>query len=173
MSSPYIGEIRLFGGNFAPQGWSFCNGQLIAISQNETLFNLIGTTFGGDGVQTFGLPDLQGRVPIHMGTDTFGNYVLGDKAGAETVTLTTSQIPVHSHVPRAATIADSVSPSGKIWSTDPSATVAPYNTAPTANMSMNANAIGSTGGSQAHDNMQPFLAISYIISLFGIYPSQT
>jgi microcystin-dependent protein len=172
MSQPYIGEIRMFGGNFAPVGWSFCNGQIQAISQNSTLFQLIGTTYGGDGQQTFALPDLQGRVPIHQGVDSNGNpYVIGQRSGTESVTLTAPQMPSHSHLPRAASIADSVSPSGKFWSADPSATVAPYNTAPTAN-SMSAAAIALAGGSQPHNNMQPFLAVSFIIALFGIFPSQ-
>src|SRR5438552_9926027 len=102
MSQPYVGEIRMFGGNFAPAGWAFCQGQIIPISQNDTLFNLIGTTYGGDGQETFGLPDLQGRVPVHNGTGPgLSTYVIGEKSGVESVTLTTNQIPIHSHVPLA------------------------------------------------------------------------
>src|SRR5437899_11539288 len=123
MAQPYVGEIRMFAGNFAPAGWMFCEGQLLPISENETLFQLIGTTYGGDGQSTFGLPDLQGRVPIHMGTDSFGdNYVIGQKAGSETVTLVSSQMLAHSNLSRAANLANSVSPAGKVWSMDPSAT---------------------------------------------------
>lgn len=173
MAQPFIGEIRMFGGNFAPAGWSLCNGQIQPIDQNPALFQLIGTTYGGDGQTTFSLPDLQGRVPVHQGTDNHGNnYVIGQKAGTETVTVTTPQMPIHSHLPRAAAVADSVSPLNKVWSTDPSATVAPYFTGATPATSMNANAIGNAGGSQPHENLQPFLAISFIIALFGIFPSQ-
>jgi microcystin-dependent protein len=184
MSQPFVGEIRLFGGNFAPAGWAFCNGQLLAISQNDVLFNLIGTTYGGDGQNTFGLPDLQGRVPVHMGTNpTSGiNYVIGQKAGVESVTLTTQQIPSHTHpvltasasqggpasVPSSATIlADEV--------LNPTPNPAPFAYVPFSNVNQTAlvgNSVGNTGGSQPHDNMQPFLAVSFIISLFGVFPSQ-
>ena len=168
MSSPFVGEIRMFGGNFAPAGWSFCNGALLAIDQNDVLFNLIGTTYGGDGQTTFALPNLQSRIPIHVGP----GFALGQAGGVENVTLTTNQIPSHSHVPLANTAAGTqTSPANGLWaSTNPSlnqySTVAPSeNFAPTA--------IGSTGGSQPHDNMVPFLAINFILSLFGIFPSQT
>src|SRR5579871_1637883 len=117
MSSPFIGEIRMFGGNFAPVGWSFCNGALIPISENDVLFNLIGTTYGGDGQETFALPDLQSRVPIHQGSLAGQSYVLGQTGGAESVTLTTNQIPLHSHVPQANNAAGtSVSPQNSVWS---------------------------------------------------------
>lgn len=168
MSSPFIGEIRMFGGNFAPQGWAFCNGALIPISENDALFNLIGTTYGGDGQETFALPNLQSRVPIHVGP----GFVLGQAAGVETVTLTTNQIPAHTHVPQAnANAGSQVSPQGGVWAGS-NPTLNNYaNVAPT--LAMDPGAIGPTGGSQPHDNMVPFLAINFILSLFGIFPSQS
>jgi microcystin-dependent protein len=166
MSSPYIGEIRMFAGNFAPVGWSFCNGAIIPIDQNDALFNLIGTTYGGDGQTTFALPDLQSRVPVHVGP----GFALGQAGGAESVTLTVSQIPAHSHVPQAYNAqGSSTSPSGAVWG---QSTLNSYDTnAPT--VAMNPSASGSSGGSQPHDNMIPFLAVNFILSLFGIFPSQT
>jgi microcystin-dependent protein len=171
MAQPYIGEIRIFGGNFAPSGWAFCNGQILPISENEALFQLIGTTYGGDGQETFGLPDLQGRAPIHMG----GGFVISQNGGVEQVTLTVPQIPSHTHPAQVAAAGDSASPTGNYWSTAPGASTALGNTAAGAGAniaSMAATAVGSAGGSQPHENMQPFLGISYIISLFGIFPSQ-
>ena len=167
MSSPFIGEIRMFGGNFAPVGWAFCNGALIPISENDALFNLIGTTYGGDGQNTFALPNLQSRIPIHVGP----GFALGQSGGVESVTLTTSQIPAHSHVPQANNAAgDQASPANGVWaSTNPS--INNYsNVAPSVNM--DPGALGSSGGSQPHDNMVPFLAVNFILSLFGIFPSQ-
>ena len=173
MSSPYIGEIRMFGGNFAPSGWAFCSGQAMDISQNDTLFNLIGTTYGGDGQQTFNLPDLQGRLPVHMGTNpsTGTTYVIGQQGGVESVTLTTNQMPIHNHALLASTDAATantpannvLAASGQVktWSPFP----------PTA--AMNVNALTNAGGSQPHDNMMPFLVVSFIISLFGIFPTPT
>lgn len=166
MSSPFIGEIRMFGGNFAPQGWAFCDGALIPISENDALFNLIGTTYGGDGQETFALPDLRSRVPIHSGA----GYVLGQAAGTETVTLTVNQLPAHSHVPQAQTNQGSLSnPGGAVWATS---TLNEFSAAAPAG-NMNAAALGSSGGSQPHDNMVPFLAVNFILSLFGIFPSQS
>jgi microcystin-dependent protein len=170
MATPFVGEIRLFGGNFAPQGWAFCDGSLLAIDQNTVLFQLIGTTYGGDGQQTFGLPDLRGRVPMHQGN----GFVIGQMSGSETVTLLSNQVAQHSHPAQAGTGGDVVSPQNAVWSSDPGGNTAAW-TAPINNPpSMSSNAIGSnnTGGTQPHDNMQPFLAVSYIISLFGIFPSQ-
>lgn len=169
MSQPFIGEIRMFAGNFAPVGWSFCNGALIPIDQNDALFNLIGTTYGGDGQTTFALPNLQSRVPVHVGP----GFALAQTGGAETVTLTTSQIPAHSHVAMASTSSatpPNVSgPDGNVWA---QSTLNNYSSdPPTSNMA--ANAIGSTGGSQPHDNMIPFLVINFILSLFGVFPSQS
>lgn len=170
-AQPYVGEIRIFAGNFAPAGWSFCDGRLVPISENDTLFTLIGTTYGGDGVNTFALPDLRGRLPVHQGQGPgLSNYVIGEAAGVETVTLTTSQIPAHTHAMRA--IGDqpgsAVSPGGKLPAQ--SFNVVPYiNDAPTGAFS--AGAIGATGGNQPHENMQPFLCVNFIISQYGIFPT--
>ena len=176
MSSPYIGEIRMFGGSFAPVGWAMCAGQLMPISENDALFTLIGTTYGGDGQETFGLPDLQGRVPVHTGGAL--GYVLGEKGGVESVTLTTQQIPIHTHAPTA------VAGGGGGTTNVPGATtvLADANTTTTntylnpfagANqIQLNNASIGIAGGSQPHDNFQPTLCLTYIISLFGIFPTQ-
>jgi microcystin-dependent protein len=169
MGQPFVGEIRMVGFNFAPQGWMFCDGQTLAISQYETLYNLIGTTYGGDGVQTFQLPNLQSRFPIHQGPDGDGNnYVMGQTAGTETVTLNASQIPSHSHSLGAVALAGTeTSPAGALWA---ESALEQYSTAsPTGTMGAT---LSQTGGSQAHENMPTFLAINYVISLFGIYPSQ-
>lgn len=167
MAQPYVGEVRMFGGNFAPAGWQFCDGSLLPISEFETLFNLIGTTYGGDGQSTFAVPDLRGRLPIHQGN----GFTLAETGGVEEVTLTTSQIPSHSH-PFLATTSPggSVNPAGNVLAaiTGGSAYV---QMAPTAALA--AQSIGSTGGSQPHNNFQPYLCVSFIISLFGIFPSQT
>lgn len=171
MSQPYVGEIRMFGGNFPPNGWAFCNGQTVAISQNDTLFNLIGTTYGGDGQQTFGLPDLQGRLPIHQGSGPgLSTYVIGQKAGVETVTLTTQQIPSHTHPMAASTaLAPSPDPTNNI----PAQPVAlNLYFSDIAGSALAAQAVLPAGGSQPHDNMMPYACISFIISLYGIYPSQ-
>jgi len=171
VSEPYIGEIRMFGGNFAPAGWMFCAGQLLPISENDALFTLIGTTYGGDGEQTFGLPDLQGRVPIQMGTGSSGvNHVIAEMSGAEAVTLTTNQIPSHNHVVGAANGATGTTPSGAV----PGAVTAAarYYVGPPSSIVTMANS-GLVGGNQPHENMAPFLCVSFIISLFGIYPSPT
>ncbi len=166
MSSPFIGEIRMFAGNFAPQGWAFCNGALMPIDQNTTLFQLIGTTYGGDGQTTFALPDLQSRVPVHVGQ----GFVLGQKAGVEQVTLTTSQLPAHTHVPQAQSAnGNSQSPAGGVWAQNALNQYSP--SAPDANT--DPAALANAGGSQPHDNMIPFLCINFILSLFGVFPSQT
>jgi microcystin-dependent protein len=171
MAQPYVGEIRIFAGNFAPAGWMFCDGQLLPISENETLFQLIGTTYGGDGQSTFALPDLRSRVPIHMGTGPDGvSYQLSDMAGVEEVTLTVQQIPNHNHA--------------LLGSGDAAATQDPANAVPStaqaqsyynifenpANMA--ATAIAPAGGSQPHTNLQPYLCVNFIISLFGLFPQQ-
>lgn len=165
--SPYIGEIRMFAGNFAPTDWQFCNGQLLAISGNEALFSLIGTTYGGNGTTTFGLPDLRGRAPMLAGA----GFTLGQIGGSETVTLASTQIPSHTHAAGASTlVATSDLPGGRLPAVN-AAGVPMF--APTADTSLAAAALLSTGGSQPHNNMQPSLAIHFIISLFGVYPSQT
>ncbi|MBS0488039.1 MAG: phage tail protein [Proteobacteria bacterium] len=167
MAQPYVGEIRMFAGNFAPAGWMFCEGQLLPISENETLFNLIGTTYGGDGQSTFGLPDLRGRIPLHMGS----SFVLAEIGGVESVTLAMSQIPAHSHAFLASNNnATATKAVGNVAATTPNYT--PYIQAP-ANTALNAQSVSSVGGSQPHNNMQPYLCVDFIISLFGIFPSQT
>ncbi len=168
MSSPYVGEIRIVGFNFAPLDWAFCDGALLQISQNDTLYNLIGTTYGGDGQTTFALPDLRSRIPIHQGT----GFTLAQNGGAETVTLTVGQIPAHSHVPLANSGGGtSNNPAGNVWA---NWTGDQYSDQPPSSQNqMNAAAVGFTGGSQPHNNIPPYLAVNFIISLFGIYPSQS
>ncbi len=172
MAQPYIGELRMFAGNFPPNGWMFCEGQLLPIAENDVLFTLIGTTYGGDGETTFGLPDLRGRIPVHQGTGPGGtSYIMGQTGGTETVTLTSQQIPSHSHPLLASTVSgNQISPQNHVPANSPN--IAYYiNDPPDGNMS--ASAIGQVGGSQPHNNVQPFLCINFIISLFGIFPSQT
>ena len=170
--APYVGEIRMFAGNFAPNGWMFCEGQTLPISENETLFQLIGTTYGGDGEQTFNLPNLASRVPIHMGTGPDGTtYQLGEMAGTEQETLTTQQIANHSHPIVASTSAGTApNPQGNVVSrTD--GTISLY-ISDSPGATMNAAAVGPAGGSQPHENTQPFLCINFIIALEGVYPSR-
>jgi microcystin-dependent protein len=169
---PYVGEIRMFAGNFAPAGWAFCNGQQMPISENDVLFQLIGTTYGGDGESTFNLPNLQSRVPIHQGTGSSGTtYQIGEMAGVETVTLTVNQIPAHSHGVQVSTsIGNDPNADANVLGESSLATM--YVAAnPNADMSL--QAIGPVGGSQPHQNIQPYLGINFIISLFGQFPSQT
>lgn len=171
MAQPYIGEIRMFAGNYEPVGWSFCQGQLVPISENETLFNLIGTTYGGDGQSTFALPDLRGRVPFHFGTIVGTSYQLGQNGGAETVTLSSSQLPVHTH-PFLATgnAGNQSSPVNFVPASSNAVSI--YKVPPGALTAMAPQAMGSVGGSQPHSNFQPYLCVNFIISLAGIYPSQ-
>jgi len=172
MGEPFVGEIRMFGGSFNPAGWAFCSGQLLPISQNETLFNLIGTTYGGDGQSTFGLPDLQGRIPVHagQGPGLSQSYTLGETFGVEAVTLTTQQIPIHSHAFLASlNAAASTDPTNQVLAQSSQLHVL---TEDVTNRQMNALALTPAGGSQPHENMMPFLVISFIISLFGVFPSQ-
>jgi microcystin-dependent protein len=170
MSTPYVGEVRLVGFNFAPVGWNVCNGALIAISENSTLFNLIGTTYGGDGQNTYALPNLQSRIPVHQGTNSLGgNYVMGEIGGVETVALNLNQCPAHTHSAQVAASAASTSISP--WGNFPGPGIAAYATAiPTEAMAT--GMIAPTGGNQPHSNLQPFLALNWIISMFGVYPSQ-
>jgi microcystin-dependent protein len=174
MAQPYVGEIRMFAGSFAPAGWQFCDGTALAISENETLFNLIGTTYGGDGQSTFQVPDLRGRLPIHQGTDpgTGTTFTIGQSAGTETVTLTTQQIPQHNHLLMATTaLGGQVNPTNNLLANS-QGNFQPYiQEDPDNNLA--ANALQPTGGSQPHDNMHPYLCISFIISLFGLFPSPT
>ena len=168
MAQPYVGEIRMFAGNFAPAGWMFCEGQLLPISENETLFNLIGTTYGGDGQSTFALPDLRGRLPIHQGN----GFILAETGGAEEITLTVQQIPVHSHPMLGSTsVAQDASPSGKIVGQIGGGAL-PY-IQDTTDTNLSPQAVTSVGGSQPHTNFQSYLCVDFIISLFGIFPSPT
>jgi microcystin-dependent protein len=172
MPEPYVGEIRMFAGNFAPNGWMFCEGQTLPISENDVLFQLIGTTYGGDGQETFNLPNLASRVPIHMGTGPDGTtYQLGEMAGTEQETLTTQQIPNHNHALLASQDNAGLSAilgnvTGQVGASQIYREVAPAS-------AMAPSAIGPAGGSQPHENTQPFLCINFIISLFGRFPSQT
>lgn len=169
MAQPYVGEIRMFGGNFAPAGWMFCEGQILPISENDTLYNLIGTTYGGDGQETFGLPDLRGRVPVHQG----GGIQIGQLAGTESVTLNVSQMPAHTHTMLATSAAATdTTASGLVLAATASATASPYGSDAPRN-TLSPASINSLGGSQPHENRQPFLCVSFIISLFGIFPSQS
>jgi microcystin-dependent protein len=171
MPEPYVGEIRMFAGNFPPNGWAICNGQPLPISENDVLFQLIGTTYGGDGQETFNLPDLQSRVPIHMGTGSDGiNYQIGDSGGVETVTLSTQQMPNHTHAMIATGSNGGPStPAGNILANCTGVKMFVAN-APTS--PLNPKTVLSSGGSQPHENVQPYLAINFIISLFGIFPTQ-
>lgn len=165
MAEPFIGEIRQFAGNFAPQGWALCSGQLLAISDNEVLFSLIGTTYGGDGQTNFSLPNLQGRVPVHVGS----GFTIGASGGVETVTLNQNQLPAHSHTAASSSTGGSDTPAGNVWGSTQS--IAPYVASP-GNATLNTGSIGLTGGSQPHENRIPVVAVTYIIALEGIYPSQ-
>ena len=170
MAQPYVGEVRMFAGNFAPVGWMFCEGQLLPISENETLFQLIGTTYGGDGESTFALPDLRGRIPIHQGN----GFILAETGGVEEVTLTVSQVPAHSHpLLGTSNAASGTAPnSNVVLARSVNPTITAYGSdAPTTNL--NPNSVSSVGGSQPHTNFQPYLCINYIISLFGLFPSPT
>ena len=168
MAQPYVGEIRMFAGNFAPAGWMFCEGQLMPISENETLFNLIGTTYGGDGQSTFSLPDLRGRLPIHMGN----GFVLAETGGAEEITLTVNQLPAHGHPMLGSTnVAQDTSPANTVVGQTSGGGLLYIQDIPDSNMS--SQAITSIGGSQPHTNFQPYLCVDFIISLFGIFPSPT
>ena len=167
MAQPYVGEIRMFAGSFAPAGWMFCEGQLLPISENETLFQLIGTTYGGDGQSTFGLPDLRGRIPLHQGN----GFIMAETGGAEEITLTVQQIAAHNHSFMANTAAGSnPNPGGNLVAA--AANIDLYREAPPGS-AMSPSAISPTGGSQPHTNFQPYLCIDFIISLFGIFPSPT
>ena len=169
MAQPYVGEIRMFAGNFAPAGWMFCEGQLVPISEWETLFNLIGTTYGGDGQSTFALPDLRGRVPLHQGN----GFTLAETGGVEEVTLTVSQVPAHSHVFLGSTnTGTGTAPADSVLCNLVSATNAAYGT-DNPQASLDPTAVSAVGGSQPHTNFQPYLCVNFIIALFCIFPSPT
>lgn len=171
MSSPFVGEVRPGGWNFAPAGWALCQGQLMSIAENDTLFNLIGTTYGGDGQSTFGLPDLQGRVPIHQGTNAGVTFAIGQQGGVEQVTLNTSQLPIHTHP----ALASSSNGNSNSVGNNVLAAAAPKVYVPGAvpDAPMNPGMIQPQGGNQPHDNLQPYLTLTWVISLFGVFPSQT
>ena len=171
MSEPFVGEIRMFAGNFAPQGWAFCDGQLLAVSQNDALFSLLGTIYGGDGRTTFGLPDMRGRIPIHQGSGPgLSQRRLGSKGGEERVTVTANRLPSHSHPWYAsADAAEDTNPAGHTVATATGSDL--YGTAGPRTMDTRA-ITPTTGGGQPHSNLMPFLCIHFIIALFGIYPSR-
>ena len=178
MSEPYLGEIRCFGFNFQPNGWAFCNGQLVSISQNEALFAILGTTYGGDGVTNFALPNLQGRIPMHWGNGPGGfNTQIGEVQGVTAVTLTTQQMPGHTHtitvgdLPAGGVVERVQSPTAAAYISASSPDQA-YNSSPTLDTAFSSKAISISGGSLPHENMQPYLALNFCIALFGIFPSQ-
>lgn len=178
MTQPYLGEIRMFGGNFAPMGWVMCDGQLMSIAENDALYQLLGTTYGGDGINTFGAPDLRGRVPTHQGSRSGQTYVIGQMAGSESVTLTPNQLPSHTHptfavsvagsvaVPTTATMISDQGPAGqKIYA------YTPYSAA-NEQIALTAASTTTAGGNQPHDNMQPYLGVNFILAIAGIFPTQ-
>ena len=169
MGQPFVGEIRMFGGNYAPEGWQFCNGQLLPINENPALFELIGTIYGGDGQNTFALPDLQCRLPIHNGTGPGGTFIIGQRAGEESHTLTLNEIPLHPHAVTAKATATSGSPSGNVFG---GGSVSIYK-APPPTATMNAGMVLNNSGGTPHNNMMPSLCLSFIISLYGIFPTQS
>jgi microcystin-dependent protein len=169
MAQPYVGEIRIFAGNFAPAGWMFCDGALLPISENETLFQLLGTTYGGDGQENFGLPDLRGRTPLHQGS----GFTLAESSGVESVTLSVNQITAHSHAVLASTQTGTANNPGGNLLDQTSGTIFMYIDGQGPDGAMAAGCISAVGGSQPHSNLQPFLCVNFIISLFGIFPSQT
>ncbi|MBB6734244.1 phage tail protein [Cohnella zeiphila] len=171
MSDQYLGEIRMFSGNYAPQGWAFCNGQILSVNENQALFSILGGTYGGDGKTTFALPDLRGRVPIHNGTSPQSGtkFAIGQKGGTETVTLTEAQLPAHTHTVNAQSApGTNTNPTNSFWATS---TVKEYSTA-APNLTMSAAAVSYEGANQEHDNMMPFFPVTFIIATQGLYPSQ-
>lgn len=172
MSDPFIAEIRMFGGNYAPQGWAFCNGQLLSIAQNTALFSLLGTTYGGDGRTTFGLPDLQGRVPMHKGQGPgLTGRVLGESGGDASVTLIASEMPAHTHHALAdAAGGGQASPAGAAWGAGGRGRPSAYSANQAPGAALSSQALAVAGGSQPHNNRSPYLGVSFIIALQGVYP---
>lgn len=168
MSDPYIGEIKLIAFNYPPRNWAFCNGQLLPINQNQALFSILGTMYGGNGQTNFALPNLQSRVPVHQGTNQ-GNYYVGQSGGEFSHTLNINELPTHPHPPGAQTTASNpgISPGGALWATAPSDAFAP-----TSNTAMNPKSVAPTGGTQAHENTPPYLVLNFVIALVGIFPSR-
>ncbi|WP_415922250.1 phage tail protein [Tateyamaria sp. SN6-1] len=171
MSEPFVGEIRMFAGNFAPRGWAFCDGQLLAVSQNDALFSLLGTVYGGDGRTTFGLPEMRGRIPLHQGSGPgLTPRRLGSKGGEENVTLTTNQLPSHSHDFRGNTAdATSLSPQGNVVAKGVGVN---FYRDEGQSVNMASDMVVPAGGSRSHTNLMPTLCVNFIIALFGIYPSR-
>lgn len=171
MSEPFVGEIRMFAGNFAPRGWAFCDGQLLAVSQNDALFSLFGTIYGGDGRTTFGLPDMRGRLPLHAGAGPgLSPRRLGARGGAEKVTLTVNQMPSHTHPLQASTeLAQDHDPGGRVLAAGSGIN---HYTPSSPTSAMASNMVTHTGGSRSHTNLMPFLCVNFIVALFGIYPSR-
>ncbi len=164
MSTPFLGEIKIMSFNFPPKGWAFCNGQLLPINQNQALFSLLGTTYGGDGRTTFALPDLRSRVPFHFGN----GHTLGERAGEESHTLNLEELPAHTHIPNGSSAAaNAASPAGNVWASTPGGGYAA-----TPDTALNPASITNTGGSQAHTNLSPYLVLNFCIALQGIFPSQ-
>lgn len=174
MSQPFVGEIRMFGGNFAPAGWAFCDGTLLPISEAEVLFQLIGTTYGGDGITTFALPDLRGRLPVHMGTGTAGSYVMGESGGVESVALAGAHLPGHTHSMTASSVgATAGTPVNNVIAAAATGTTTRiYAGVAASPTNMASAAVSHVGDGMPHENRMPYLAVSFIISLFGIFPSQ-
>jgi microcystin-dependent protein len=172
MAEPFVGEIRMFAGNFAPRNWAFCDGQLLTVSQNDALFSLLGTIYGGDGRTTFGLPDMRGRIPIHAGTGPgLSPRSLGSKGGLENVTLTANQLPSHSHATGALSKpGDSGNPQNRLWAATSGSPA--FYSADSPDEMMDPNTLTGKGGSQSHSNLMPFLCVHFIIALFGVYPSR-
>jgi len=170
VSEPFVGQITMFAGSFAPRGWALCDGQLLAISQNDALFSLFGTIYGGDGRTTFGLPDLRGRVPIHIGSGPgLSSRTIGHRSGSESVTVARTQLPSHTHPLQGSTdSATTPDPSGNVFARSSGDA---YGSEFSAS-NMNGAAVGNSGGGQAHSNMQPWLAVNFIVALFGVYPSR-
>ena len=176
MSEPFLAEVRIVGFNFAPRGWALCDGQILPINQNQSLYSLLGTTYGGDGRTTFALPDLRGRVPIHVGRSNGGaSHTLGQKSGEETHTVSAAEMPQHTHNVQCSTqTGNQKSPAGanRTFAVEASGASAPYANANMALGDMRSGLLQSTGGGQAHDNMQPYLAVNFVIALQGLFPSR-
>ena len=168
MSEPFLAEVRIVAFNFPPRGWAFCDGQILPINQNQSLYSLLGTTYGGDGRTSFALPDLRSRTPIHVGSSNGSIHLLGQKGGEETITLSAAEMPQHTHPPQAnSALADQGSPVNNFWAQESQNM---YD--PTANNTMSADTVLSVGGGQAHNNMQPYLVLNFCIALQGLFPSR-
>ena len=170
MSTPFIGEMRLFGFAFAPKGWAQCNGQLLSIQQNQALFAILGTTFGGNGTTNFALPDLRGRVPMHWGNNNFGSFALGQRQGEEAHTLIASEVPMHTHVPVASS--DAATISGPVNNLLATSTQNPYASTLANPVTLQGGTVAPAGGSQPHENRQPFVVVNACVALIGVFPSR-